>query len=61
MAVKDLEIDDRLRIAAIRRGEETYVPDGDFLLQTGDLVVAAARDGVHRRVAPYLSGEETEL
>ena len=61
MAVKDLEIDDRLRIAAIRRGEETYVPDGDFLLQTGDLVVAAARDGVHRRVAPYLSGEETDL
>ena len=61
MAVADLEIVDRLRVAAVRRGDETFVPRGDFLLQTGDRVVAAARDGVHRRVAPYLTGEESGL
>jgi trk system potassium uptake protein len=48
--VARFEVRDRLRIAAIRRGHETIIPGPRFILEEGDLVVAAAREGVRRRI-----------
>lgn len=58
LLVEDLEIDDRLRVAAIRRDGQTYIPEGDFQLKEGDLVVAAARKGVVNKIRRYLATEE---
>ncbi len=52
--VGELEVRHRLRIAAVRRGDETYVPGNRFELRPGDLVVAAAREGVRSRIDHYL-------
>lgn len=54
LRVGDLEIRNRLRIAAVRRGDETYIPGARFALEPGDLVVAAAREGVRSRIDHYL-------
>lgn len=52
--VSDLEVDDQLRVAAIRRENHTFVPDAGFALRAGDLVVASARSGVRDRIRKYL-------
>jgi trk system potassium uptake protein TrkA len=56
--VSDLEIEGRLRVAAIRRGLETYIGRSDFVLEEDDLVVAAAEDGIGRKVRRYCKGGE---
>ncbi|MDH3260750.1 MAG: NAD-binding protein [Acidimicrobiia bacterium] len=59
LRVMDLEIDDRLRVAAVRRDGRTFIPDEKFHLKEGDLVVAAARKGVLNKVRRYLvAGED---
>lgn len=58
LAVRDLEVENQLRVAAVRRGDRTYIPDGSFELREQDLVVAAARHGVHDRVRRYLQASE---
>lgn len=55
--VADFEIEDRLRVAAVRREGQTHIPDGEFALKTGDLVVAAARKGVVGKIKRYLVTE----
>jgi trk system potassium uptake protein TrkA len=57
--VADLEVADRFRIAAVRRGTTTYIPDPDFLLEPGDLVVAAARSGVGAKIIEFLQQTES--
>ena len=57
ITVGELEVRDRLRIAAVRRGDITHIPSDRFRLDPGDLVVAAARDGVRDRIARYLADE----
>jgi trk system potassium uptake protein TrkA len=57
LPVSDFEIDDRLRVAAVRRDGKTFIPDGRFVLRTGDLVVAAARKGVVSKIKRYLLTE----
>lgn len=52
------EVRDRLRIAAVRRGSETIIPGQRFILEEGDLVVAAAREGVKRRIGSYVDGAD---
>ena len=54
MRVDELEIDHELRIAAIQRGEVTVIPKDDLKLKSGDLVVAAAREGVRTRIRRYV-------
>lgn len=57
--VADLEIEGRLRVAAIRRGMETHIGRPDFVLEEDDLVVAAAEDGIGSKVRRYCKvGEE---
>ena len=60
MKVRKFEVDDQLRIAAVRRGGRTVIPSGDFELRTGDLVVAAARSGARSRVQKYIEGMPAE-
>jgi len=60
LRVTRLEVDEQLRVAAVRRGAVTYVPGPDFALRRGDLVVAAARLGVHSRVREYLEKSESK-
>lgn len=54
LTVGELEIPGDLRVAAVHRGNKTFVPNGDFVLARGDLVVAAARSGALKRVQRYL-------
>jgi trk system potassium uptake protein TrkA len=54
MTVRDIEVDDQLRVAAVRRRDRTLVPRGDFVLREGDLVVASAQRGVRSKIDRYL-------
>ena len=56
--IDDLEVRNKLRVAAVRRGEHTFIPQRRFELHAGDLVVAAAREGVKRRIEHYLQEPE---
>lgn len=58
LPVEEFEVKDQLRVAAVRRGNKTYVPDGSFKLRRDDLVVASARLGVRDRVHQYLQHME---
>ncbi|MFV9673316.1 MAG: potassium channel family protein, partial [Acidimicrobiia bacterium] len=59
ITVEDLEVDNQLRVAAVRRGDRTHIPDESFELRENDLVVAAARHGVRDRVHRYLESDES--
>ena len=48
------EVKDRLRIAAVKRGAAVFIPGTRFILEAGDLVVAAAREGVRRRIEVFV-------
>jgi trk system potassium uptake protein len=48
------EVKDRLRIAAVKRGGDVFIPSTRFLLEEGDLVVAAAREGVRKRIDVFV-------
>ena len=54
MTVGEFEVSGRLRVAAVRRGETTLIPQDDFLLRKGDLLTAAAREGVSHKLSRYL-------
>lgn len=56
--VVGLEIEGQLRVAAIRRGTQTLIPTDDTALQPGDLVVAAAHEGVRGRIDALVEVEE---
>jgi len=58
LLVADLEVSDDLRVAAVHRGQRTLVPDDDFVLAEGDLVVAAARSGTRKKIRRYLAVKE---
>lgn len=51
------EVNDRLRIAAVRRGRDTFIPGTRFILEEGDVVVAAAREGVKRRIEAFVKDQ----
>lgn len=57
LEVRALEIDGRLRVSAVERGERVFIPRGQDRLERGDLVVAAARRGVRRRIDDLLVDE----
>jgi trk system potassium uptake protein TrkA len=58
MRIEDIETRDWLRVAAVRRGSRTHVPSPGFVFASGDLVVAAAREGVRPRIEKYLAPED---
>jgi trk system potassium uptake protein TrkA len=57
LSVAELEIRNKLRVAAVHRKGETIIPGRRFELAEDDLVVAAAREGVRRRIEHYLKDE----
>jgi trk system potassium uptake protein len=56
--VSEFEIPGDLRVAAIYRGHRTFIPDRDFVLAEGDIVVAAARTGARRKIRRFLALSE---
>lgn len=48
------EVKDRLRIAAVKRGSDVFIPGTRFILEEGDLVVASAREGVRKRIDVFV-------
>lgn len=54
MSIDDFQLDGKLRVAAIQRGSRVYIPNDDERLEHGDLVVAAARRGVFRKINTQL-------
>jgi trk system potassium uptake protein len=56
MTVSEIQLSGRLRVAAVRRGENTVIPQDDFVLRPGDMIVAAARQGVSLKLRRYLDG-----
>lgn len=57
--IADVEIEGRVRVAAVRRGLEVYVAEADFELQEDDLLVAAVAEGALRKVRRFCkTGEE---
>jgi trk system potassium uptake protein len=59
LGIDDLEVRNKLRVAAVRRGDHTFIPNRRFELHEGDLVVASAREGVKLRIEHYLKQLET--
>jgi trk system potassium uptake protein TrkA len=55
VAVAELEFPNELRVAAVTRGNKTFIPDDGFVLGEGDVVVAAARSGARKRIHQYLA------
>lgn len=55
ITVDQIEVNNKLRVAAVRRGAHTFIPGRRFQLATGDLVVASARSGVKPRIDRYLA------
>ncbi len=54
--VKDLEIDHQVRIAAISRGNTTFIPQPDTALQPGDIVIASIKADAYAKIERYLEG-----
>lgn len=59
LTVAEFEVEDRLRVAAVRRDGRTLIPHAGTVLAEGDLVVAAARAGIRAKIVKYLA-EPTE-
>lgn len=58
ISVRDFQVSDGLRVSAIERNGDTFIPSGETVLHQGDLVVAAARRGVAKRIADFLDEDE---
>ncbi len=58
--IDQIEVRNKLRVAAVRRGQHTFIPPRRFQLATGDLVVASARSGIKDRIQRYLEQPSAE-
>jgi trk system potassium uptake protein TrkA len=52
--VKDIEIEHQFRIAVVSRGNVTFVPQLDTLLQPGDVIMGAVKDEAFAKVERYM-------
>jgi trk system potassium uptake protein TrkA len=58
LTVGELEEAGSLRVAAVRRQQETLIPSQDSELEPNDLVVAAVRKGTRSKVKKYLAQDD---
>ncbi len=58
LTVGRLEIEGQLRVAAVQRDGQVFIPAEEDPLKPGDLVVASVRQGVAGRIARYLVEEK---
>jgi trk system potassium uptake protein len=61
LTVGAIQVENGLRVAAVRRGGKTMIPDEGFKLRRDDLLVASARHGVRKQIMRYLTDVEPEL
>lgn len=54
MTVQDFEVDGRLRVAAVQRGARVFIPHPDDRLERGDILAAAVKRGIRRKLLPLL-------
>jgi trk system potassium uptake protein TrkA len=52
--IRDVEIDHQFRIALVSRGNTTFVPQPETVLQPGDVVLGAVKDEAYTRVQRYM-------
>lgn len=58
MTVGDIEIDGKLRVAAVRRGLNVLIAEPELRLEEDDLLIAAGVEGVRRKVRRYCKAGE---
>ena len=54
--VKDVEIEHQFRMAVLSRGNVTFIPLPDTMLQPGDIIVGAVKEEAMARVEKYMEG-----
>jgi trk system potassium uptake protein TrkA len=54
--IKDVEIEHQFRIALVSRGNTTFVPQPETVLQPGDVVLGAVKDEAYAKVQRYMEG-----
>jgi trk system potassium uptake protein TrkA len=54
--LKDVEIEHQFRIALVSRGNTTFVPQPETVLQPGDVVLGAVKDEAYTKVQRYMEG-----
>lgn len=52
--VKDVESDHEVRMIAVARGVESFIPDSDTVLEEGDVVMAAIREQSYDKLKRYM-------
>ncbi|HEX9093111.1 MAG TPA: TrkA family potassium uptake protein [Coriobacteriia bacterium] len=52
--VRDVELDHQFRIAVVARGNTTFVPQEETVLQPGDVIMASIKDEAFGKVARYM-------
>ncbi len=58
LTVADLETEGQLRVAALRRGRHTIIPNQGAELEPGDLVVASVKLGARDQIKQFLASED---
>jgi uncharacterized protein with PhoU and TrkA domain len=56
--VRALEREGGIRVAAVRRGETVLVADDELVIEKGDIVVAAVRQGSEASLRVFLATED---
>lgn len=57
VSVRALEREGGIRVAAVRRGDEVMVATEDLVVESGDIVVAAVKQGSEQRLRGFLAEE----
>lgn len=58
VSVRALEREGGIRVAAVRRADEVMVATEDLVVESGDIVVAAVKQGSEQRLRGFLAEEE---
>jgi len=58
ISVRALEREGGIRVAAIRRKDSVLVPDDTLVVESGDLVVAAVKQGAEKSLRVFLAKED---
>ena len=54
--VRDIEIEHMFRVAVVSRGNVTFIPQPDTMLQPGDVIVGAVKEEGFSRIERYMEG-----
>lgn len=52
--IREIEREHEVRVVAVGRGRQTFVPQPESLLSAGDVVVAAVKNEAYRHIAPFM-------